>query len=99
MFNKTLMKDTIREISRTLSRFLSIFAIILTCVEYIAGLVASDPVMDEKANYYFEKQSLADMEVMSTVGLTDQDISDIENMTDGTIETRSMVDVLIGENQ
>ena len=93
------MKDTIREIRRTLSRFLSIFAIILIGVAFFAGLVASGPVMDETANYYFEKQSLADMEVMSTVGLTDQDISDIENMTDGTIETRSMVDVLIGENQ
>lgn len=93
------MKDTIREIRRTLSRFLSIFAIILIGVAFFAGLVASGPVMDETANYYFEKQSLADMEVMSTVGLTDQDISDIEKMTDGTIETRSMVDVLIGENQ
>lgn len=99
MFNSTLMKDTVREIKHTLSRFLSIFAIILIGVAFFAGLVATDPVMRETADQFFDENNLADMEVMSTVGLTDQDIEDLEEMTDGTTETRSMVDVLMGDNE
>ena len=93
------MKDTVREIKHTLSRFLSIFAIILIGVAFFAGLVATDPVMRETADQFFDENNLADMEVMSTVGLTDQDIEDLEEMTDGTTETRSMVDVLMGDNE
>lgn len=93
------MKDTVREIKHTLSRFLSIFAIILIGVAFFAGLVATGPVMRETTDQFFDENNLADMEVMSTVGLTDQDIEDLEEMTDGTTETRSMVDVLMGDNE
>lgn len=99
MINKSLVKDTLREIWNTKSRFLSIFAIILVGVAFFAGLVASGPVMIETANYYFDEQDLADMEVLSTLGFTEEDLEDIENYDENsTMDVNTMIDVLVDEN-
>ncbi|GAA0476450.1 hypothetical protein IRB23SM22_14830 [Alkalibacterium sp. s-m-22] len=42
---RTVWKDTLREIWRTKTRFLSIFAIIMLGVAFFAGLSATGPVM------------------------------------------------------
>lgn len=99
MINSSLIKDTLREIRHTKSRFLSIFAIILVGVAFFAGLVASGPVMIETANHYFDQQDLADMEILSPIGFTDRDIEDIGNKDNTTMDSKSMIDVLIDNNQ
>lgn len=94
-----LWKDTFREIRGTLSRFLSIFAIIFLGVAFFAGLVATGPVMMETSDAYYKEHNLADMQVLSTGGLVDEDIERLEAVEHAVVEPGYMLDVLIGDNQ
>ncbi|WP_347300841.1 FtsX-like permease family protein [Dolosigranulum savutiense] len=94
-----LWKDTFREVRGTLSRFLSIFAIIFLGVAFFAGLVATGPVMMETSDAYYKEHHLADMQVLSTGGLVDEDIERLEAVEHAVVEPGYMLDVLIGDNQ
>lgn len=94
-----LWKDTFREVRGTLSRFLSIFAIIFLGVAFFAGLVATGPVMMETSDAYYKEHNLADMQVLSTGGLVDEDIERLETVEHAVVEPGYMLDVLIGDNQ
>lgn len=72
---KSLLKDSIRQIKNTFKRFLSLVLIVLLGVGFFAGLKASSPDMKEAVDTYFDKQNMMDIEVMSTLGLTDDDIN------------------------
>lgn len=80
---RSLIKDTFREISRTKTRFISIFAIILIGVAFFAGLSATGPVMVLTADDYFTDLQLSDAHVFSTMGLEEEDI-DLLGMMDQT---------------
>lgn len=77
-----LVKDTFREIKRTLSRFLSIFFIVAIGVSFFAGVKATCPDMKVTADKYFDDYNLMDIRLLSTVGFNNQDIKAIEK-TDG----------------
>ncbi|VTU55537.1 ABC transporter permease [Lactobacillus koreensis] [Dolosigranulum pigrum] len=94
-----LWKDTFREVRGTLSRFLSIFAIIFLGVAFFAGLVATGPVMMETSDAYYKEHNLADMQVLSTGGLVDEDIERLEAVEHAVVEPGYMLDVLIGDNK
>lgn len=94
-----LWKDTFREVRGTLSRFLSIFAIIFLGVAFFAGLVATGPVMMETSDAYYKEHNLADMQVLSTGGLVVEDIERLEAVEHAVVEPGYMLDVLIGDNQ
>ena len=94
-----LWKDTFREVRGTLSRFLSIFAIIFLGVAFFAGLVVTGPVMLETSDAYYKEHNLADMQVLSTGGLVDEDIERLEAVEHAVVEPGYMLDVLIGDNQ
>ena len=81
-----LWKDTFREVRGTLSRFLSIFAIIFLGVAFFAGLVATGPVMMETSDAYYKEHNLADMQVLSTGGLVDEDIERLEAVEHAVVE-------------
>ncbi|MDZ7834490.1 MAG: hypothetical protein U5K84_03250 [Alkalibacterium sp.] len=73
MKKRALWKDTFKEIGRSKTRFLSIFAIILIGVAFFAGLNATWPVMIETADTYYDEQNLSDLHVFSTMGLEEED--------------------------
>lgn len=82
MKKSALWKDTFREIGRSKTRFLSIFAIILIGVAFFAGLSATGPVMIDTADSYFDEQNLSDLHVFSTMGLEEEDqelLDSVEN--------------------
>lgn len=66
----------------TLSRFLSIFFIVSLGVGFLAGLLATTPDMRLTANTYYNDSHLMDLRIVSTLGLTDEDIAAIAT-TDG----------------
>lgn len=71
---KSLLKDSIREIKNTYKRFLSILLIVLLGVGFFAGIRATSPDMKDSVDTYFDDQNMMDIQVMSTLGLTDDDI-------------------------
>ena len=73
-------KNLFRDIIKTRSRFLSIVAIIAIGVSFYAGIRAASPDMKMSADYYFDKSNFMDFKIMSTLGLTDDDISEIKKI-------------------
>ncbi|MCM0647154.1 FtsX-like permease family protein [Clostridium swellfunianum] len=75
-----LVKDTFREIKRTLSRFLSIFAIVAIGVAFFAGVKATAPDMKITGDKYFDDYRLMDIRLVSTMGFDDKDIEAIKKV-------------------
>ncbi len=70
-----MQKDFQREISHTKSRFLSILILVALSVAFLSGLKATAPDMKRTGDDYLDSLHLADIQVLSTLGLTDGDIA------------------------
>ena len=77
---KALNKNTLREITKSKSRFLSIFLICAIGVGFFSGVRASGGDMRRSADRYFDEHNLFDLRVVSTFGLTDSDVKALEEL-------------------
>ena len=69
-----MQKDFWREIKHTKSRFFSIMILVALSVAFLSGLKATAPDMKHTGDDYLDSLHLADFQVLSTLGLTDEDI-------------------------
>ncbi len=72
-----MQKDFWREIKHTRSRFFSIMILVALSVAFLSGLKATAPDMKRTGDDYLDSLHLADIQVLSTLGLTDDDITAI----------------------
>ncbi len=72
--NKALFKDTWRTMERTKSRFISLVAIVALGISFFAGIHATAPDMRDTATQYYIDTNAMDLQVISTAGLTDDDV-------------------------
>ena len=77
---KALLKDTFKEILKSYKRFISILLMALLGVGFFAGLRASSPDMVDSIDSYYKNQNVYDIQIMSTLGLTNDDIKAISNI-------------------
>lgn len=77
---KALLKDTIKEIKNTFKRFISILLVVLLGAGFFAGIKAASPDMKMTVDKYFDEQKVMDIEVISTLGLTKDDINTLQNV-------------------
>ncbi len=75
-----LLKNSIKEIKDTFRRFVSIFLMAFLGVGFFAGLVAAGPDMRETLDQYFDEKNVYDISVVSTMGLTKEDITEFEKI-------------------
>ena len=68
-------KDFLREIRNTRSRFLSILILVALSVAFLSGLKATAPDMKHTGDDYADSLHLADIQVLSNLGLTDGDLA------------------------
>ncbi len=73
-----LRKDFFREIRRNKGRFISIFFIVLLGTAFYSGIRSANYDMKYTADNYYDNSGLMDVRVMGTMGLTDQDIADLQ---------------------
>ena len=97
---KALLKDSIKEITKTYKRFLSIMLMSLLGVGFFAGIRATGPDMRQTIDNYLKENNVYDIELISTLGLTEDDISllkENEYVSDviGTYSTDVLVNVTI----
>ena len=78
-------KMTLREFHHSFSRFLAIFAIIALGVGFLAGLLATTPDMRYSMDQYYRQTNLMNLRIVSTMGLTKQDVEEIRS-TEGVEE-------------
>jgi len=72
-----LNTDSIREIRNTFSRYLSILVLAALAVAFLSGLRTTAPDMQYTADNYYDRTHLMDGYVLSTLGLTDEDLESL----------------------
>lgn len=78
--NRSIIKLTKREIRSSLGRYLAIFAIIALGAGLFVGLRLSRPDFLETYNNYTNKTNFYDFRLVSTLGLTDEDVAEVKKM-------------------
>ncbi len=77
---KAVNKNTFREIIKTKNRFLSILLICVIGVGFFSGVRATCGDMKVSANDYYDEHNLFDLRVVSTFGLTEDDVEAIKQI-------------------
>ena len=87
-------KNILRDFKGNLSRFLSLFGIVALGVMILTGLVSFAPSMRIAGQKYYVEQNVFDLRVLSTLGLSEDDIDAITS-TEGVtaVETVKYLDV------
>ena len=95
---KVLLKDSIKEIKNTYKRFISILLMAFLGVGFFAGLRAASPDMIDTFNQFYEDNQVYDIQIISTLGLTDGDIEELEKVDEvekvaGSFEKDGIIDI------
>ena len=69
-----LLTDTVREIAHTKKKFISLLIMNFLAVGFLAGLRMTAPDMKHSLDVYYDQQNLMDIRIVSTLGLTQDDI-------------------------
>lgn len=78
MMKKSLFKNNLKSIHKTRRRFISILVMAFLGVGFFAGLVATSPDMLDSLDKYADSSNLYDINILSTLGLTDDDITALQ---------------------
>ena len=79
--NPILITDARRTIERSFSRFLSIIIIVALGVSFFAGMNAVAPNMRDTATEYINRSNAMDIQIVSTAGLTEEELTVIRSIT------------------
>lgn len=80
IMKKSLLKNNFREISKNKRRFISMLVMAFLGVGFFAGLVATSPDMLDSLDKYADKSNFYDINIISTLGITNDDIQAIKNI-------------------
>lgn len=80
--HKTLVKEFFREIWKTKNRFLSILAIVALGAGFFAGINVTTTDMKMTAASYYRNYNLMDFHLVSTYGITDDDVDALVQQKD-----------------
>ena len=75
-------KDIIREIKNSRNRFLAIMVLSALAVAFLCGLKVTAPDMKGTGDDYLDEQRLMDIQVMSTLGITEDDVAELGGRPD-----------------
>ena len=80
MKKRALRKNFYMEIRKSLGRFLPIFFIVAMGVAFFSGIRSAEPDMRYSADAYFDRNDFMDIQVMGTLGITEEDVTAIEQV-------------------
>lgn len=89
---KVFFKNILQEIRHSFGRFFSILCIVMIGVAFFAGVKASAPDMKYSADQYFDKYNVQDIQVYSTLGLTQDDLKEIKKI-DGVEDAEAVFSI------
>ena len=84
---KAYKTDTLRSVKRTISRFISMVAIVALGTSFFVGFKAAYPDMIDTAAEYYQENNLMDIRIQSNIGIYENDIA----MIGGIEGVRSVV--------
>ena len=77
---KAVWTDLFREIKKNKGRFMSIFCIVMLGTAFFAGLRSTGYDMKYSADHFYDDNRLMDVRVVSTLGLTKEDLRDLSDL-------------------
>ena len=80
MKKTALIKDFLREIKKTFTRFLSITIMIMLGVFVLIGLKVTGPMMRDNATRHTDAQNMYDVKIIGPVGIDDEDLREIKKI-------------------
>lgn len=80
MVNRVLYKNVLVKIRKSFGRFLSLFMIVFVGAGFFAGIQASAPDIIASVSQYNDRSSLMDDKIVSTMGLTDGDVTALKSL-------------------
>ena len=93
---RTYNKNVIRTFRSTRSRFFAIFSIVALGVGFLAGLSATPVDMKESMERYMDDSNFYDVRVLSTLGLTDDDVQALRQVPGvQTVQPAYSADLLV----
>lgn len=91
-----LFKNSFLKIKKSFGRFLSLLVIVALGVGFFAGLRETSPSMLKTADSYYKEYNLMDYKIISTMGLTDDDVLSLAKIDDvAVIEPSYSLDALV----
>lgn len=75
-----LKKDTFREITNTISKYISIILIVGLGVFVFVGLITTGPLMRDTLEKSIKKSNMEDIRITSALGLKEKDLRILENL-------------------
>jgi putative ABC transport system permease protein len=76
-----LLKNMLIKIKKSLGRYLSLLIIVLVGAGFFAGLQATSPDITALADRYYKDHDLMDFKIVSTMGLTDDDVAAVQALS------------------
>ncbi len=90
-----LYKNTLKKIKKSFGRYISLFIIVLIGVGFFAGIQATAPDMIAVAHHYYKDYNLMDFKIVSSMGLTDDDVNALKTLNKaGAVIPSYSLDVL-----
>lgn len=80
---KKFSKNIAKEFKHSFGRFIAIMAIVALGVGFLIGVMQATPDMKRSMDIYYRESAIYDIDVKGTYGLTQEDITAIENAEDG----------------
>ena len=77
---RSFTKDILRSIRKSQSRFWAIFGIVALGAGFFCGLNATGSDMRRTSDAYADRSHLMDVEILSTLGLTEEDVEEIRKV-------------------
>ena len=93
-----LIKNSLKKIKKSFGRYLSLVLIIFIGVGFYTGIIESIPNIKRVQTEFYNDKNTMDIKVISTLGLTDEDISAISEVEDVSVVVGSYsVDTLVDD--
>lgn len=99
MKKRALWKDIWKEIWSNKARFLALFAIILLGVGFFGGIKATGPDMLFTADRYYREHNLYDLKVLSTYGIEEEDVAEMEAVDGVQVYPSRSVDLNVAASE
>ena len=78
---RLLYKLSFVKMRKNIGRFLSILFIVALGVGFFAGLRETTPDIKSTLDQYYDEHQLMDFKIVSTMGLTEDDITSLKELT------------------
>ena len=82
MKRNKIITMSLREIKKSLKRFFSLCILSFLGVSFFVGMKMSGPTMLKSLDKYYDEHKIYDLKVNSSLGLDDEDVSEIKKLSD-----------------